>query len=118
MSKNKARLCPFCGHENVITEAGGAMCNRCFSMGRIDNWNKRTTDKQIENLLAELDKATLDSARLDFVIETNLPLQRSAEGIYVHELGFFATGREAIDAAMQRGKMGKRIAADFDKARE
>lgn len=59
---------------------------------------KKMADSVVETLL--------DSERLDFAIEKNFSFQRSAEGIYVKYLGFFPTGREAIDAAMRQDKEG------------
>ena len=59
---------------------------------------------EIKDLADVLDVSLPDTERLDFVIEKNMPLQQSAEGFYVQDIGFFATGREAIDAAMRKEK--------------
>lgn len=105
---NELRPCPFCGSSDVHTvnmpNLRVATCSQCGSTAKEDTWNRRVTDVQLKTLMDELDVSLPDTERLDFVIKKNMPLQQSAEGIYVKDIGFFATGREAIDAAMQKEK--------------
>lgn len=105
---SELRPCPFCGSSDVYTcempNFRAVTCRQCCSVAQEATWNRRSTDVQLKTLMDELDVSLPDTERLDFVIQKNMPLQQSAEGFYVKDIGFFATGREAIDAAMRKEK--------------